>query len=260
QEVNLSFMLMIDVITFFIALVPLLMIHIPSVVNQHLEKKPSFIEDFKEGFNILKSIPGLLILIGLAMLLNFLLRPITTLMTYFIHNVHGGSSLEYGFISACIQGGMILGAIATSVKKEWNNKMRWIFIGILSSMVAYGAFALAPHGYFIWLAISGAAFMFFIPIINSLYMTIIQITVPNDKIGRVSSIDTALSSLISPIGVILSGPLGELFGVGNLFLYCALIGFSVTLVTYIFSGVKHVNYDTLKDHLKSEESEPEILV
>jgi len=49
-----------------------------------------------------------------------------------------------------------------------------------------------------------------LPIVNTIYMTIIQTVVPVDKMGRVSSVDQSLSMAIFPIGTLISGPLAEL--------------------------------------------------
>lgn len=79
-----------------------------------------------------------------------------------------------------------------------------------------------------------------LPIINTIFQTIEQTIVPPDKIGRVMSIDSTLSMMITPIGVILTGILSVLIGVTNLFLYCA-----ITLATYVLTKIRH--YDNEKD-------------
>jgi DHA3 family macrolide efflux protein-like MFS transporter len=251
---NLALMLMIDVFTFFIALIPLLIISIPSINIDDVKKKITILSDFLEGLNIMRKLPGVIILIGLSMLLNFLIQPINTLLTIFIQNVHGGGPEQGAIISAMVQGGMIIGAFIVSAKKEWTNKMRWIFIGLIGIMVGYGFTAMAPTGWIFWIGISGASFAFFLPLVNSLYNTVIQTIVPHDKIGRIMSIDMTLSMLISPVGILISGPLGEFFGVANLFLYCAIIGLGISVITWFFSGIKHIDYDAL-DSLEGPKQE-----
>jgi len=83
-----------------------------------------------------------------------------------------------------------------------------------------------------------------LPIINALYQTFIQTVVPPDKMGRITSIDNSLSMSISPIATLLSGPLAEIFGVGNLFLYCAILGMIVTILVWKFTGIKRVDYES----------------
>jgi DHA3 family macrolide efflux protein-like MFS transporter len=238
----LNAILWVDVITFFIALVPLLLIKIPDVQN-HTEKveKQSFIEEFKLGIRVIKIIPSLMTMIILSMLLNFLVRPFDTLMPYYINVTHGGTATHLAIVLVFFQGGMIAGALLTSIKKTWKRKMKVIFICVIFLMVGYSILAFAPPGGFIVIGLGGILMGLTLPIINALYQTFIQTVVPADKMGRITSIDHSLSMSISPIGTLLSGPLAEVFGVGNLFLYCAIIGTVVTGVVWSFTGIKRVD-------------------
>ncbi len=242
---SISTILWLDVITFFIALIPLVFVKIPSVENhgEDVEKK-SFFREFKLGFQTIKAIPGLVTIIFLSMLLNFLIRPFDTLMPYYFNVFHGGSASDLAIVLVYFQGGMICGALLTSIKKTWNSKMKVIFGCIFILMMGYGIMALAPPGGYLVIGIGGVAMGLTLPIINSLYQTFIQTVVPADKMGRVTSIDNSLSMSISPIATLLSGPLAEIFGVGNLFLYCAILGMIVTLLIWSFTGIKNVDYDS----------------
>ncbi len=237
--------LWVDVLTFFIALIPLVLVKIPSVVDhgENNEKK-SFLREFKLGLKTIKIIPGLVTIIFLSMLLNFLIRPFDTLMPYYINVFHGGSATDLAIILVFFQGGMIFGALVTSIKKNWKSKMKVIFGCISILMVGYGIISLAPPGGYIIVGIGGVVMGLTLPIINALYQTFIQTVVPADKMGRITSIDTSLSMSISPIATLISGPLAELFGVGNLFLYCAILGIIVTVLVWSFTGIKNVDYET----------------
>ena len=93
------------------------------------------------------------------------------------------------------------------------------------------------------MGIGAAIFGIMVPILNTIYLTIIQIKVPADKMGRISSIDFAVSMAISPIGAIMSGPLAELFGVANLFLYCAILGMIITIIFWWIAHKRLLNND-----------------
>lgn len=240
----------IDIITFFIALAPLLSITIPLVKesNHHEIEKKSFRREFKLGLKTLKFIPGLIIMIVLSMLLNFLIRPIDSLLALFILG-HGGGAGELAIVQMFFTGGMIAGALLTSVKKNWNNKIRVIFISLVFALLGYMTFGIAPPGLFLIIGIGGAVLGFNLPIINSLYQTFIQTTVPADKLGRVTSIDHTLSSAISPAGSLLSGPVALFLGIPALFFYCGLIGVICTVGFWTFTGIKNVDMDS-KDALE----------
>jgi len=241
----------VDIITFFIALVPLVLITIPSVKkiskSEEAVKKVSFIREFKVGLKTLMIIPGLIIMTVLSMLLNFLIRPVDSLMALFIIDVHGGGAPHIAFSEMVFTGGMIAGAIITSIKKNWNNKIRVIFISISVALTGYMIFAVAPPGSFLIIGLGGVILGFNLPIINSLYQTFLQTTVPADKMGRVSSIDQTLGSAISPLGSLLAGPLALILGIPALFFYCGLIGLLVTIGFWSFTSIRKVDMDSEKE-------------
>ena len=47
----------------------------------------------------------------------------------------------------------------------------------------------------------------------------------------------------TPIGAILAGPLSELFGVSLLYMICAIASMIITIIPYIFTGIRHVDYN-----------------
>jgi DHA3 family macrolide efflux protein-like MFS transporter len=163
-------------------------------------------------------------------------------MPYYINVTHGGTATHLAIVLVFFQGGMIAGALITSIKKTWNSKIRVIFGCIMILMVGYGIMALAPPGGYIVIGVGGIAMGLALPIINALYQTYMQTVVPADKMGRITSIDHSLSMSISPIGTIISGPLAEVFGVGNLFLYCAILGTIVTILIWSFTGIRRVDF------------------
>ena len=243
----INLILWLDVITFFIALLPLLLIKIPSVRKNTEEKeiiiKDSFLKEFRLGFKTLRAIPGLLILLVIGMLSNFLIRPLITLLPLLVNNIHGGGTSHYALTLAFLHGGMIIGALATSIKKKWPHKIRIIFVSTVIIMVGYLIIALAPKGLFFNIFIGGIIMGMTMPIINSLFQTFLQTVVPKDKLGRITSIDWALSNLLSPIGAIISGPLALILGITNLLLYSAIIGIIIPVLLWSFTKIRKLNYD-----------------
>ena len=236
--IPIKIILWIDPITFLIAVIPLLFISIPSIKTEtKAVKKNSFLEDFKVGFRTLKLIPVVLMMLLVSMFVNFLWRPFGILMPYFVRFDHSGTASDLAIVFTFMNGGMLLGALIASIKKQWKRGISVYFGGEFTLMVAYAIVAISPHGFFLQMGIGAAIFGTMVPILNTIYLTIIQTKVPADKMGRISSIDFAVSMAISPIGAIISGPLAELFGVANLFLYCAILGMVITI---IFWWIAHV--------------------
>ncbi|MHA2289394.1 MAG: MFS transporter, partial [Promethearchaeota archaeon] len=208
--------LWVDIFTFFIALIPLLVIQIPSVERKESSKSadnPTFFTDFKEGFVLLRTIPVLFTIIILAMFLNFLIQPLSVLLPYYVNTIHGGNITEYAIVSVSMNAGAISGAVITSIKKKWNHKILITFIGIIVLFLGYGYLALIPTGFFIMMVVGLLIMGITLPIINTIFQTVEQTIVPPDKIGRVMSIDATLSMIISPLGIILTGILSVPLGV-----------------------------------------------
>ena len=242
--------LWIDIITFFIALVPLLLIQIPSANmkgSTASKEKQSFFSDFIEGLRLLTSVPVLITIIILAMFLNFLIQPLGTLMPYYVNTLHGGDISAYAFVSISMNIGMIAGAIVTIVKKNWNHKILTTFIGIVVLFSGYAYLAFIPTGIFFMMVIGLVMMGITLPIINTIFQTIEQTIVPPDKIGRVMSIDATLSMIISPLGIVLTGILSVYLGVTPLFLFCGIIGVTISIATYLFTNIRHFEKEKKSD-------------
>ncbi|MFW9970614.1 MAG: MFS transporter [Candidatus Odinarchaeota archaeon] len=245
---SMHMILWIDVITFIIALIPLLLVRIPSVrqINnvENGKKKSSFFKEFKLGLKTLRIIPGLVILVILSMLLNFLIQPINALMALFIINVHGGTAIHLALAEMLFTGGMFGGALLTSIKKSWNNKLRVIFVSLVIALVGYMTLAIAPIGDYYIIGIGGIILGFNLPIINSLYQTFIQTVTPVDKLGRVTSIDNTLSSAISPVGSLLAGPMAVLLSIPSLFFFSGFLGVICTICFWTFTGIRKIDIES----------------
>ncbi len=246
--------LWIDVFTFVIALVLLLRVKIPHIESKAEEASSNqFKAKFKEGFQIIRNIRGLTTILFLAMITNFFLMPINTQFSLFIYRDHSGTELDMAFISAGMQFAIVAGALATSLKKEWKNKVNIFVFGILLVFIGIGIMALAPYQNF-WIMFLGSLIGFFgVPILQTMLSTIIQVVVPPEAMGRVSSILRLLSSVAMPLGIILSGPIAELIGIKYLFLSASLLGIFVVGLTYVFSPIRHMDDSEFGKNLDIEE-------
>jgi DHA3 family macrolide efflux protein-like MFS transporter len=251
---SFSQILWIDFATFLIALIPLLLVKIPSLVEDTESiKKRSFKEDFKEGVLVIKAIPGLISIIILAMAVNFLLRPLSTLLQYFILIFHDGDALNLALVNALINGGMVAGGVLTSIKKDWNKKVFIIVGGLLVFNLGYSILGFVPFGFFLLMGITGFFMGLCLPLINTMLMTLMQMKVPAQKIGRVTAINSTLAMAISPLGTIIAGPIADLLGIQNLFILCGVFGIIITLIVWIFSDMKEIEGDSEEKSLEEEE-------
>ncbi|QEE15549.1 MFS transporter [Promethearchaeum syntrophicum] len=235
--------LWVDVITFLFAIILLIKVKIPKIEPEvkDLQSEQAFKAKFKEGFQIIRNVKGLTTILFLAMLANFLLMPINTQFSLFIYRDHSGTEMDMAFVSAGMQFAIVAGAIASSAKKEWKNKVNIFLLGILFTFIGIAIIALTPYQQF-WVMFVGSLIGFFgVPLLQTMLRTIIQVTIPPEAMGRVGSILRFMTSVAMPLGIILSGPIADLIGIQYLFLSAAILGIIVVGLTYAFSPIRHMN-------------------
>ncbi|MFX0028448.1 MAG: MFS transporter [Candidatus Hermodarchaeota archaeon] len=254
---NVEQIFFIDILTFMIALIPLVLIKIPSVHKPITEEsaEKSFLKDFKTGILTIKMIPGLFAMIIFAMIWNFIHRPWAVLMPYFVRYTHGGSALDLALLMTSAQLGNILGSIIMSIKKTWKHKIKINIIGASIFFICQIPAILAPKGNFILMIISlFPAFVLF-PITVALYLAILQTVVSKDKIGRIMSIDHMISMAIAPLGALLAGPLAEIMGIIPLFLTFAIIGIIQPFTIWFFTKIRQLEVIDRAKMMEPEEIE-----
>jgi len=239
--------LWIDIATFIIAIIPLLLIAIPTIQKDSVEiNREPFLKELKFGVNILKTVPGLLTLLILISIINLLNNPFNTLMPLFVKNNHSGGALEFAIVSAMFQLGVVIGALISSAKKEWKSKEMIILQTIIIGIIGYLITTFAPYRNFLLIGMGGLIHGAMMPIANTMFLTIIQTKVPAETQGRVFSIVVSIAFSIMPIGMILSGPLAELFGIYILFISSLILQAIILILTWIFSDIRHIKNEKIK--------------
>lgn len=232
--------LWLNVVTFMIALLLLILIKIPTVKINFNSEKPTFIKDFMEGLTFVKHARGFIALLTTAMIINFLAMPLDVLLPYYIKFIHQGGASELAFVTATFQAGMLLGGVLMSIMGVFRRKLVITVVSLYVYFIAYSLIALSPKGFFWFIASAGLVAYFCLPIINVSLITFVQLIVPKHLYGRVSSVITTLCNLATPLGMIISGPLAELMGVVNLFLLCSIFGGLCLTFSIIFTDIRHI--------------------
>ncbi len=241
---DIQFILWFDIGTFLLAAIPTLLITIPSIMDHSktkAAKKKSFKQEIKEGFQIIMQIRGMLAFFLLAIISNFLISPQGVLRPYFISIYHGGSAQILSYLSAISQVAMICGALFIASKKEWKHNAKIMILAQFLIGIGFMVTAIASKGNFIVIGIGLFIFAFGFPILNSLYMTILQEKIPLDKQGRVNAMDLTLSFSIMPISNLIAGPLAEVVGINILFMILAGTYLLVSLGFILFSDFRYVD-------------------
>jgi DHA3 family macrolide efflux protein-like MFS transporter len=249
--------LSIDVATALIAIGAVLPVSIPQPVRERngADGNPiSFWEDFREGYQYVLSWRGMLVIAVMAVLINFLLTPAGSLTPLLITKHFGKGVLEYGWFEGTSGLAVILGSLLLTAWGGTRKKIITTFAGLILMGLAFGAIGFLPsNGFTISLGlIFIAAFM--VPLVNGTLGAVMQATVDPARQGRVFTLTGSVSSAMTPLGLLIAGPISDAFGTQSWFivggLLCAVmgvIGFFIPSVMNIEAGRPETKHTEAQD-------------
>lgn len=239
--------LMIDIVTAIIAIIPLLFFTIPQPLRKEVEtqsgEKDGYWHDVREGFRYILAWPGLLAVMLMASVINFLFNPLGALMPLLVTQYFQKGALALGSLDSLWGIGMIAGGLLLSVWGGFQRKIVTMLTGIAGMGMGVVIVGLAPASAF-WLALVG----FFImgianPITNGPAMALLQSIVRPDMQGRVLSLVGSVVIAMSPLSLLVAGPLSDAFGIrvwywvaGILCTVIAISGFFIPTIMNVESN------------------------
>lgn len=221
--------LLIDVATAAIAVMPLLFIPIPQPRRRRDGATArSLWGDVFEGVRYVWQWPGLRIIMGMAMLINFVLFPAESLSPLLITEHFAGGALELGWLNSAWGVGVVVGGMALSVWGGFKRKVYTSLTGLVFMGVGFLLIGVAPAWAFL-LAVAGnflAGAMN--PIVNGPFFAILQSSVAPELQGRVFTVIGSLSGGIAPLSLAIAGPVADVVGVRTWYvaggLTCMILG------------------------------------
>ena len=211
---SMTRVMMVDVGTALLAILPLLAIRVPSPTRSDGLGQSSVWGETAAGFRYLVRRPGHRTLIAMAALINALLVPAFSLLPLLVLQRLNGGAAQFGWLSSSLGVGLIVGGVALGV---WGGFRRRI-VTTLTAMAALGvavtAVGLAPASSFLWALVSMACVGLIVPLVNGPVYAILQATIAPDYQGRVFSLVASLAGAVAPLGLVVAAPVAEIVGVG----------------------------------------------
>ncbi|MFQ5981362.1 MAG: MFS transporter [Candidatus Heimdallarchaeota archaeon] len=239
---EIHIILWLDAITFLIAVLPLLILKIPSVAKRRLQKgeKSSFKAEFAEGIGFIRQKSGLLSLLSIFIAANFFIIPLYVLLPLLVTQVHSGGANDWAILLAFWQAGILTGALFMSLWKGFARNTVGVGFGILLMYVGFLIVLSVPENphIFIVMGFGMAVVGFGLPIANISSQTIWQSVVPPEKIGRVFSARRSIAQFTSPLAMVVSGLLAELIGLERLLFACAVLGLSCLAYSWLMTDLR----------------------
>jgi len=238
--------MLVDVGTAALAILPLLFVHIPQPRRADVgAEKPSLWNDMRAGLRYIGDWPGLVALIVSAMILKIALTPAFSLMPLLVSQHFNGDAAKLSVLEVVAGVGIILGGLLLSVWGGFKRKIYTTMTGMVilaSSLVVLG---LTPASVFELALVSVLGVGLMIPLIDGPIMAILQSTVAPEMQGRVFTLMSSLVWITSPLSLAVAGPVSDMLGLQVWYVLagvlCGMVGLAGFFVPAIVNIEENAN-------------------
>jgi MFS family permease len=215
-----SLAMSIDAATFAVSFGALWLMH--TTPRPARNEANSMIDDIKEGIHYVFKTRWLwTTLLAVSIVNGFILTPMFVLLPYFLlHTLHD-AKFYVGLLSAAGGVSGAIGALVAASRAQPKRRVRvtWIYWSIIS----LSALVIGVATNFWEVIITPIVAMPMIILGNTIWESMMQIEVPRELLGRVSSVDWFLSLGISPIALVLAGEIANYIGVRTYFVVMGIV-------------------------------------
>jgi len=257
EMLPLQGILAIDVVTAATAIVPLIFIQVPQ--PERIERRESQSEprttvwdDFREGLRYMLGWPGLMIIGLMAILINFLITPAFSLLPLLVKDYFGGGAIQLGWTESAAGIGVILGGVVLGVWGGFKRKMYTTLLGLFGMGAGILVLGWAPPTSILWAVMAALIVGIMQPITNGPIFAVLQSTVAPDMQARVFSLLSSLAAGMSPIGLILAGPISDRVGIQSWFVLGGVLCVLMALASLFIPAVINLESN------RKGEAEPQV--
>jgi DHA3 family macrolide efflux protein-like MFS transporter len=230
----------VDVATAALAMVPLLFVAVPQPQRSDAGQEgqmPTVWADVRAGLRYVRGWPGLMVVLGMAMIINFVVNPSFSLMPLLVTDHFGGGALHLGWLESAWGIGVVLGGLLLSVWGGFRRRVYTSLLGMVIGGLGIMCVGLVPSSGFLWaltaLFVAGAMN----PLINGPLFAILQATVAPEMQGRVFTLVSSFASAMMPISLAVAGPLADAVGIRPWYVFGGLIFSLIGLASFFVPAI-----------------------
>ena len=253
--------LSIDIATALLAILPLVFISIPQPVRTEEstetgEAQGGFLQDMRAGLRYVVAWPGLLAILVMATIINFLLTPTGVLMPLLVTEHFGLGALEFGLMDSAWGFGVIIGGLTLSAWGGFKRKVATSMMGIIGIGLGVSIVGMAPANMY-WLAVTGMAFSGLMnPITDGPLFALVQSNVKPEMQGRVMSLVASAATAMTPLSLMVAGPVSDSIGIRTWFLFGGLLCLLMGIGAFFVPAIMNVEMNNQEGQLsKGSESQ-----
>lgn len=229
EIIPLHGVLAVDIGTALLAITALFLVQIPQPKIDPNAEKSSIWGDLRSGLQYVWGWTGLRKVLGLAVLINAISVPAIILIPLLVTKQFGGGAIQIASMQSAFAVGFLVGGLLLAVWGGFRRKIVTATLAIFGSAIGMLMVGLAPSNALL-VAISGIFVAGFMSVLtNGPTFALLQTVVEENMQGRVFSLVISAANAMTPLGLLISGPLAEINGIQTWFL--------ITSVVFLFTGL-----------------------
>jgi DHA3 family macrolide efflux protein-like MFS transporter len=219
--------LAIDVFTAMLAIIPLFFFQVPQPerldLSADVHVKTSLWQDLVAGFRYVWSWPGLMMIGVMATIINFLLTPAFSLLPILVTKHFHGQAIQLATLESFSGIGFIVGGLALSAWGGFKRRILTSLVGLFAMGVGCLVMGFLPPSAFVYAVATMLYLGIMNPIVNGPLLAAVQAAVAPEMQGRVFTLINTMAAGMSPIGLMIAGPISDKLGVQTWFMIGGLV-------------------------------------
>ena len=228
----------LNALSFGVGVIGVLMMRLPAHLNGARQTTGSFWHNLRDGFRYLLQFRALVIIMLLAMVLNFAFAPISVVMPIFVKNIMGIGSEGFGLVMSTFAAGMVIGSLGVGMRAPRSHRGIIAFLLTTLQGAILAVMGLIPI--FVITCALSIAMGISNGIINTLLGATIQGMIADEYRGRMMSLNMLIATGLMPIALALAGGLSDAVGPSMVFVAGGVLCVVTSLVGLTFREIREL--------------------
>lgn len=248
---DMTYVLMLDVIGAAIACTSLLFVKIPNPEPSENAGEQNILQDLREAQREVYSHKSMPLLLTLSILATFFIMPVSVLFPLMTLNHFSGDAYQMSLIEAIWGAGALLGGVALSARQYKINKIVLINLMYIVLGTGFMLSGLLPPSGFIWFAVLTAIEGVTGSIYYASFTAVIQTKIAPVILGRVFSIYMSISMLPSMLGLMSTGFIADHVGITNTFVIGGFVVLIIGVISFCIPSLLQVGKLTVGENTRN---------
>jgi DHA3 family macrolide efflux protein-like MFS transporter len=247
-----------DVGTAALAVVPLFFVHIPQPERTGVGEvqRQSILADVREGLRYVWGWPGMLAIIGMLVVLKVVLTPAFSLAPLLVSQYFHGSAAQLSLLEVVVGVGFVIGGLLLSAWGGFKRRIHTMMLGMAVGGLSLAALGFTPAAMFGMALVFLFLFGLMVPLIDGPFAAIIQASVAPEMQGRVFTLVGSLLNLTSPLGLVIAGPVSDMLGLQVWYMVGGLLTTTVGLVGLVAPVIVNIEQNNSGRAIGKKETPP----